>query len=121
MALSDGDVGLSVADIAVKIRRQNLDLPAGTLFTSDREILVRFADERKKASQFPDLVVVAGSGGGEVRLGDIATVTDRFELDEEKILYNGKPAAILEISKTEKEDALDAIAENVAMDMFGAT
>jgi HAE1 family hydrophobic/amphiphilic exporter-1 len=101
--------GLSVADIAATIQRQSVDLPAGSVETSARELLIRFADERRKVSEFRDLVVVSSAGGGQVRLGDIATITDRFDLDEVKTLFNGKPAAILDITKTENEDTLEVI------------
>ena len=53
--------------------------------------------------------IVAGAGGGQIRLGDIAKITDRFDLDEAKVLFNGKPAAILDITKTETEDTLEVI------------
>ncbi len=101
--------GLSVADIAGAIERQSLDLPAGSLLATNRQILVRYADERKTVDAFRDLVVVSAASGGQIRLGDIATITDRFELDEEKITFNGKPAAILDVTKTENEDTLDVI------------
>ena len=100
---------ISVADIAATIRRQSVDLPLGKIRTSDRELLIRYADERKRVGEFRDLVVVSSVGGGQVRLGDIATISDRFELDEEKVLFNGKPAAILNITKTESEDTLEVI------------
>lgn len=101
--------GLSVADIATAVQRQSLDLPAGSIKSSERDLLVRFADERKRAYEFLNLVVVADAQGGEVRLGDIATITDRFDLAEDKILFNGKPAALLEVTKTENEDTLKVI------------
>jgi len=101
--------GISVEDIANAVARQSVDLPSGSIETIDREILVRFADERKSARQFSSLIVVSGEEGGEVRLGDIATITDRFDLDEDKFIYNGKRAALLEVTKTETEDTLRAI------------
>ena len=101
--------GLSVADIASTISRQSVDLPTGSINTSDRDILIRFADERKKVYEFLSLVVVSASSGGQIRLGDIAKISDRFDLDEEKVLFNGKPAALLVIEKTETEDTLKAI------------
>ena len=57
-------------------------------------MLIRFDDERRLPREFEDLVVVAAASGAEVRLGDIATITDRFELDEEKSLFNGERAAL---------------------------
>ena len=102
--------GLSVAEIADAVKRQSVDLPAGSISASDRELLVRFADERKKVYEFLDLIVVSGKGGGQVRLGDIAEITDRFDLDEEKVIFNGRPAALLDITKTLTEDTLNVIA-----------
>jgi len=99
-------LGMSVSDVAAKIQRQSVDLPAGSLLTNDRDVLVRFADERKSAAAFSDIIVASGPGGGQIRLGDIAKISDRFELAEAKTLFDGKRAAILRVSKSLKEDKL---------------
>ncbi|MCP4934494.1 MAG: efflux RND transporter permease subunit [bacterium] len=101
--------GLSLDGIAGLISRQSLDLPAGSIETRDGEVLVRVAEERKRLHEFLDLIVISGTAGGQVRLGDIATISDRFDLDEEKTLFNGKRAAILKITKTQNEDTLNVI------------
>ncbi|MGF1457336.1 MAG: efflux RND transporter permease subunit [Alphaproteobacteria bacterium] len=101
--------GLSVSDIAATISRQSVDLPGGTLLTPSQDILIRFQDERRAPADFASLVVVAGRSGAEIRLGDIAVITDRFELDEEHIVFNGQPAALLEVTKTRAQDALDIV------------
>ncbi|HUU42532.1 MAG TPA: efflux RND transporter permease subunit, partial [Planctomycetota bacterium] len=98
--------GLSVAEIAGMIARQSVDLPAGAIETRDRDILIRFTDERRIVQEFADLVVLAGPSGGEIRLGDIARITDRFELDEAKVVFNGRRAGLLEVTKTRTEDIL---------------
>jgi len=98
--------GLSPNDIADTITRQSIDLPAGSLKTKDRELLIRFTDQRRSPAELESLIVVSGLSGAEVRLGDIATITDRFELDEEKSLFNGRRAALLQITKTKAEDTL---------------
>ena len=102
--------GLSIADIADSVARQSVDLPAGTIETTDRELLIRFADERRSPHEFADLVVIAGKTGAQIRLGDIASIEDRFEREEDKVLFNGKRAALLEIVKTRDQDTLDVIA-----------
>lgn len=101
--------GITTADIANKIRAQSVDSPVGLLLTRERDILLRVADQRRRVNEFRNLVVVASPGGGEIRLGDIAKITDRFELDEQKVIFNGKPAAVLEISKAAAEDTLNAM------------
>lgn len=102
-------LGLSVQDVANRIARQNIDLPAGALETVNRDILVRFADERRTAQTLAQIVVASAAQGGQIRLGEIAEITNRFEQDEAKILYQGRRAALLDISKSLKEDTLRAI------------
>ncbi len=101
--------GLAMSDIAAAISRQSLDLPAGTIETRDEDILIRFSDERKGLHEFEDLVVISSARGGIIRLGDIARISDRFEIDEDKISFNGKRAALLDITKTRNEDTLRVI------------
>lgn len=108
-ALALRQSGLSIADIADVISRQSIDLPAGAIEHSERNTLIRFTDERRSIAQFRDLIVISGKSGSEIRLGDIATITDRFEKDEEKVIFNGQRAAILEITKTKQEDTLDVV------------
>ncbi len=102
--------GLSVADIAGLVERQSLDLPSGTIETTERDVLVRFADERRSVQEFEDMVVRGGSSGAVLRLGQIAAITDRFEFDEERVLYNGRRAAVLQVNKTSDEDSLRVMA-----------
>ncbi|MFQ5972725.1 MAG: efflux RND transporter permease subunit [Alphaproteobacteria bacterium] len=101
--------GLSVADVARTIGRQSVRRPAGTIETGERDVLLRFDDERRSAREFVDLVVVGAASGAEIRLGDIARITDRFEKDEEKIVFNGRRAALLEVRKSREADTLEVI------------
>ncbi|MCG8634766.1 MAG: efflux RND transporter permease subunit, partial [Desulfobacterales bacterium] len=100
-------LGLSVSDIEAAVASQNIDLPAGSLETGDTDILIRFAEERKTVPKLGNLVVISSGTGAEIRLSEIARITDRFEDEEDKILFNGKRAGILRINKTKTEDALD--------------
>lgn len=102
-------LGLSMADIANAIRRQSLDLPAGELLTRDEDILIRFSDERRRMDEYADLVIISSPEGGRVTLSDIAVISDRFEKREQFILFNGRRAAMLNITKTAKEDTLRVI------------
>jgi len=97
---------LNMTDIANTIARQGVDLPSGSLETHDLDILLRFTDLRRSTDELSNLKVVSSSSGAEIRLGEIATITDRFEQNEEKTLFNGKRAAILEIIKPKQQDSL---------------
>ncbi|MHA1597869.1 MAG: efflux RND transporter permease subunit [Alphaproteobacteria bacterium] len=108
--------GLSISDIQTSIERQSVDVPAGIMHTRNGDLIVRFNEQRRTPIEFSDLIVVSGKIGGRIRLGDIAKVSTAFDRPEEVILFNGRRAALLEISKTDDQDSLrvmDAIRENL--------
>jgi multidrug efflux pump subunit AcrB len=100
------EYGLSMSDVANAVARQGIDLPAGSLQTAERDLLVRFTDLRRSPLELADLIVVSAQSGAEIRLGEIASISDRFELDEEKTLFNGQRAALLQVIKTKQQDTL---------------
>lgn len=115
--------GFNMSDIATTIARQGVDLPSGSLETYDLDILLRFTDLRRTPDELSELKVVSASSGAEIRLGDIATITDRFAKDEEKTLFNGKRAAILEIIKPKQQDSLlvvDAVKQVIEIEQARA-
>ncbi len=97
---------LSVQDIASLTGAQAIELPTGTLETLDEDYQIRFDNARKSAEALGDLVILNTAEGGEIRLGDIARVEDRFEFREQYIELDGRPAAVLEISKNTIDDTL---------------
>jgi len=98
--------GLSLQDIASIIAKQDVDLPVGTIETHFQETQLRFSDERRTAADLANIVVMSGDNGNDVLLGDIATITDTFELAEDKLSFNGQSAAILAVSKNTTDDSL---------------
>lgn len=101
--------GVSINDIQSVISSQSLDMPAGTIETVDTDYLIRFAEERRTVQDIGALTVISSAGGREVRLRDIAKITDRFEDKEDAIYINGKRAGMLQINKNKSEDALDIL------------
>ncbi|NOQ89791.1 MAG: AcrB/AcrD/AcrF family protein [Gammaproteobacteria bacterium] len=97
---------LSVQEIANLIAAQALELPAGLLESNETSYQIRFDNVRKTAEELADLVFLNSPGGGEIRLGDIARIEDRFEKREERIELNGTPAGLLKISKNTTDDTL---------------
>ncbi len=102
--------GLSMMDIATSIQRQSVGSPAGRLEGGREDVLLRFDDQHKSIEDFQNLVVISGSTGASIRLGEIATIRDRFDRDEDKVLFNGQRAAILDVSKTRAQDLLATFA-----------
>ena len=101
--------GLSLRDLADAVAAQSLKLPVGTVETRESTVLIRFDDERRRPRDFDGLVVVASASGAAVRLGDIATITERFEREENRAFFNGQRAAFLAVEKGKGDDVLDVI------------
>ncbi|MCK5647434.1 MAG: efflux RND transporter permease subunit, partial [Gammaproteobacteria bacterium] len=97
---------LSITDIIELLERQSFDLPSGIMETATQDFIVRLAEQRRTRQEFADLVIISSPAGGQVRLGDIAVITSQFKKQEDQILFNGQRAALLEISKTTSQDAL---------------
>jgi multidrug efflux pump subunit AcrB len=99
--------GVSAQDIANAVARHSVGTPVGRLEGPQEDLLLRFDDQRKDAEAFYDLVVISGESGATIRLGEIADITDQFDRDEEKILFDGRRAAILNVAKNRGQDILN--------------
>lgn len=98
--------GLGVRDIARAISSQNLDMPLGNIETDSQDIQLRFVDERRSLLALAELPVIGGKAGAVLTLGDIATITEAHEREEERVDFNGQRAIVLEIHKNRHDDAL---------------
>ena len=100
-------LGLSAADIATTVGVQNLDLPVGTIETSNEDILLRFVEERQHPQEIENIVVAGVPGKSETRLRDIGRVVDTFSDAEDKAWLDGERTGILQIKKTKSQDTIN--------------
>jgi multidrug efflux pump subunit AcrB len=89
--------GLTLEQVAGIVRRSAIELPGGSVKTSQGEILLRTAERRDLAEEFENLPIVQGHGGSRVNLGDIAKVIDGFQDIERASLFNGRPAVRMKV------------------------
>ncbi len=101
--------GLSLSDIATTLMNQSIGIPAGRLEGPEEDILLRIDDQRKNVEQIGNLVVISAKNGATIHLKDIASITDRFDREENMILFNRQRAAILNITKTPEQDILRSL------------
>ncbi|PCI33578.1 MAG: acriflavin resistance protein [Alphaproteobacteria bacterium] len=107
---------LSVQDIAGLVAAQALELPVGVLEATETSYQIKYDNARRTIDQLTSLVILNTPEGGEITLGDMATIVDKFEKPEDRIELNGKPAALLKVSKNTRDDTLkvaDALADFV--------
>lgn len=90
--------GLTYAQVAGALERENLDMPAGKLEQGQREPLVRVAGKFRSLDSF-DRVVIAYRSGSPIYLPMVARVVDGMEERTSASLINGHPGLSLDIVK----------------------
>ncbi|MFT4926026.1 MAG: HAE1 family hydrophobic/amphiphilic exporter-1 [Phenylobacterium sp.] len=103
------EYGLSPNDVANLIKRQNIKLPGGDISGGGKTILLRFNQQQMTAKSLGNLVIKSTESGAQLRLKEIATITEGFELDEEKIIFDGQRAALIDIKKAKSQDAINLV------------
>ena len=100
---------LTVNDIEAALRRENLELPAGRIETTDRELTVRLARGFRTADDFRQLVLARGDDGHLVRLGEVARV--EVAPRDHRAIYraNGLPTVSIGIIKQSTANTLETL------------
>jgi multidrug efflux pump len=107
---------ITVADIESVLRRENVELPAGEVKSTDREFTVRIARAYKTPEQYKSLVIAKGDDGYLIRLGDVTEVELTAEDEENAFRGNGKNMLGLGIIKQSKANTLTVV-ENARAEM----
>jgi multidrug efflux pump subunit AcrB len=102
--------GLTLDQVAEKVRTASLDLPAGRVKTSAGEILIRTKGRRYHAEDYRDVAVITLVDGSNVTLGQIATLKDGFEDVDAGGRFQSKPAAMIHVYRVADQNALNVAA-----------
>lgn len=97
---------LTVQDVEVALRQQNVEVPSGRIESLDREFTVLSRTGLTTSEQFRR-IVVKDAGGFAVRLGDVARVEIGPEDERRTTRYKGENAVILGIVKQATANPLD--------------
>jgi hydrophobe/amphiphile efflux-1 (HAE1) family protein len=107
--------GLTAVDIQRSLRAQNVQIPAGTVKNAASEAGFRVVGKARSLRELEELVV-RESGGGLVRLRDVARVEDGSEEAKTAARNNGVPSVVLSIRKqsgTNTVSVVDAVMEKL--------
>jgi multidrug efflux pump subunit AcrB len=95
--------GLSMEEVARQVSQGSVELPGGGVKTRGGEVLVRLSDRRRQGAEFADLIMRSTQTGAEVRLGDVATITDGYAETDKFSFYNGRPAVRVTVFRVGEE------------------
>lgn len=100
------ELNLSLSDIAHAVRANTLDFPAGSIRTDRGELILRSLGKRYEAADLADIPVANSLQGGEILLGEIATLIDGFEDIDLSSRFDARDAVLLNVFRVGNEDTL---------------
>ena len=100
-------LGLTLPGIATTIHRSSLDLSAGSIDTRESQVRVRTLGQNYDQQDFEEIVLLSGSDGTVLRLGDIAEVRDGFQETDLIVRHQNHPAVFVEVYRADEEHVMD--------------
>lgn len=97
---------MTLPSIGQRVVQQSQDIPAGTVGEEESVREIRSLEKGRSASDFEKMPIVTTADGQRLTLGDIADVTLRPKDNSVEIFYQGKPAVLMQLQRTESADAL---------------
>lgn len=100
---------VSLLEIIEALQFQNVSIPGGNFYKNKSEYLIRTSGEFETADEVKKVIVRSNTSGNNLRVEDVAKVSDGFE--EEKIISktNGKKTINLTVIKKHKGDTIDIV------------
>lgn len=95
---------LTFTEVANAVRLNNRDVSAGSIKTSEEEILIRARAKDTDASKIGDIILRSNENGKNLLVRDIALIEEKFADQPNKSYLSGKRAVFLEVRRLERED-----------------
>lgn len=99
--------GLTFDQVALAVRRGSLDLPAGVVRAASGEILLRAQGKAHAGAEFERIPVLVRPDGTRLTVGDVARVVDGFAESDQSSRFDGKPAALVQVSRVGDQRVTD--------------
>ncbi len=109
--------GISLSEVASAVRRENFELPGGTLRAKSQEVLLRGHNRRLTGDEIAELPLISQRDGAVLTIADLGEVRDEFTDTASVSEFNGQPVVVLSVQRTVTEDLLamvDAVKQFVA-------
>ncbi len=99
--------GLTLEEIARRIRAAAVDLPAGSVKATGGEVLLRTKGKRYSGREYGELPIIVRPDGSVVRLRDMAVIHDDFADTDTVSFFDGKPAAMVVVFRVGDEKPIE--------------
>ncbi len=99
--------GLTLGEVADLIAESSQDVPAGAVETKSGEILLRMKERKQWAEEFSNITIATSQSGTQLKLGDIAEITDGFVESGFHGQFNQKTAVGMEIFRVGDQSPLE--------------
>ena len=103
---------LSIKDVALAVKLDNIEVTGGELETPEENILIRAKNKKYSGEEFENVVIRALPNGNIIRLKDVASIKDGWVNKPAERFVNGVPSVVVKVSYTLNED-LKSIVERV--------
>lgn len=107
--------GLTVTDVESALRRQNIELPAGRIDSTEREFTVRVERVFQTPEDFQGLVIARGNEGHFITLGEVARIELGAASTRAIFRGNGVDAVGLGIVKQSTANSLQVLRQSSAL------
>jgi multidrug efflux pump subunit AcrB len=101
--------GITFDDVVRAVRRGSLDRPGGSIKTSSGEVLLRTKGQAYRGGEYEQIVVLTRPDGTRLLLGEVATVVDGFDEEQQWARFDGDPAVMLQVFRVGDQKVLDLV------------
>ena len=102
--------GLTLKAVADIVRRENLELPGGTIRSEGGEVLLRGKNKKYVGGEIAKIPLVTLPDGLVLTVGDLGTVRDGFADVAGKSRINGRQGLVISVDRSSGEDLLAMVA-----------
>ena len=102
--------GLTLDGVARVIRQWSIDLPGGSIRSQAGDIRLRATGQAYTGQEYEEIVLLTRPDGTRIRLGDVATIRDKFAEVESYAFFNGQRSFGINVMASKEENPIDVSA-----------
>ncbi len=99
--------GMTLAEVALAVRRGSLDLPAGFIRSDSGDIQLRTKGQAYTGLEFEDILIRTNPDGSRILLKDVADIRDDFAETGRFSEFNGKQAFTIRVLSVGDQNELE--------------